>query len=110
MILERGDLIWVNLSPHRGHEQAGWRPSIVISPAEYNSLSNCILVCPITTNRGDWEWKVFLPDDGAITGAVLVDQIKPLDVRARGMNPSGRRVESQLMNEILARLTTLTGL
>jgi mRNA interferase MazF len=109
MILDRGDLVWVNLSPHQGHEQAGWRPSVVISPAKYNEISNCILVCPITTNKGDWAWKVFLPADGHITGAVLVDQIKSLDVRARGVKPSGQRVYSQLMDEILARLATLTG-
>lgn len=106
---ERGDLIWVNFNPQRGHEQAGRRPALVISPAAYNEISNCVLVCPVTSNPDPWPWKVALPEDGAVTGAVLVDQVKSIDAEARQIAPAGQAVDTTLMADILARLATLTG-
>ncbi|MFC3231104.1 type II toxin-antitoxin system PemK/MazF family toxin [Marinibaculum pumilum] len=112
MTPDRGDLVWVEFNPQSGHEQAGRlrrRPAVVISPAAYNALSNCILVCPITSNRSPWAWKVLLPDEAAITGAVLVDQIKAIDAKARRLTPAGHRLTPPLLAEVLARLATLTG-
>ena len=54
MSLERGQIVWVNFNPQKGHEQAGRRPALVISPSVYNAVSSCILVCPITTNITPW--------------------------------------------------------
>lgn len=109
MKLDRGDIVWVDFTPQKGHEQAGRRPALVISPAAYNAVSNCILVCPITSNDGPWPWKVPLPEGGAVAGAVLVDQIKSIDARARHVAPAGETVRSGMMDEVLARLATLTG-
>jgi len=109
MTPDRGQIVWVNFNPQKGHEQAGRRPALVISPAMYNTISNCVLVCPITSNIDPWPWKVLLPDDTAITGAVLVDQIKSIDAKARQLEDSGHNVEPDLMIDILARLATLTG-
>jgi mRNA interferase MazF len=106
--LERGQIVWINFSPQKGHEQSGRRPALVISPARYNALSNCILLCPITSNADPWPWKVGLPDDGEITGAVLVDQIKSVDTAARKLEGTGQHVAPDLMSDILARLATLT--
>ena len=47
MRLERGQIVWVNFNPQKGHEQAGRRPALIISPSVYNEVSNCVLVCPI---------------------------------------------------------------
>ena len=33
---KRGDVIWITLNPQAGHEQAGRRPAVVLSPAAYN--------------------------------------------------------------------------
>ena len=106
--IDRGDIVWVNFSPQKGHEQAGRRPALVISPAEYNRISNCILVCPITNNTAPWPWKVLLPEGGTVTGAVLVDQIKSIDAEARRVEPAGAKAGDDLMADILARLGTLT--
>jgi mRNA interferase MazF len=106
--VDRGDLVWLTFGPHKGHEQAGRRPALVISPAAYNAVSTCVIVCPITTNRSPWPWKVMLPDDAEITGAVLTDQIKSIDGPARGMAASGHQVDEAVMAEVLARLATLT--
>tara|TARA_R110002096_G_scaffold104648_10_gene230494 strand:- start:39 stop:368 length:330 start_codon:yes stop_codon:yes gene_type:complete len=109
MTPDRGQIVWVNFNPQKGHEQAGRRPALVISPAAYNAVSNCVLVCPITSNTDPWPWKVKLPEDAEITGAVLADQIKSIDAKARQLVDSGYSVEEGLMTDILARLATITG-
>ena len=109
---ERGQIVWVNFNPQKGHEQAGRRPALVVSPAAYNAVSNCVLVCPITSNDAPWPWKVMLPEtdaEAAVTGAILVDQIKSIDAAARNIQPAGQRVSAGLLDEVLARLATLTG-
>ncbi len=108
MTVERGDLVWLTFSPQRGHEQAQRRPAWVVSPAAYNGVSNCVIVCPVTSNTAPWPWKVMLPDGHEITGAVLVDQIKSVDAAARSMSASGHRVDDAVMGEVLGRLATLT--
>ena len=35
----RGDIIWADLNPVRGNEQAGRRPAIVLSPERYNAAA-----------------------------------------------------------------------
>ena len=109
---ERGQIVWVNFNPQKGHEQAGRRPALVVSPAAYNAISNCVLVCPITSNGAPWPWKVMMSElkgDGAIGGAILVDQVKSIDAKARQIENSGQWVDSARMDEVLARLATLTG-
>ena len=107
MRLERGQIVWVNFNPQKGHEQAGRRPALIISPSVYNEVSNCVLVCPITSNVAPWPWKVLLPEGEQVTGAVLVDQIKSIDAKARNIEIAGQSVADETMNEILARLATL---
>jgi len=109
MSFDRGDLIWLDFNPHKGHEQAGRRPALVLSPLEYNALSNCVLVCPITSNTAPWPWKVILPDGLPVSGAVLVDQVKSLDARARRFEAMGGVAPPDIIQEVIARLRTLTG-
>lgn len=109
MTPDRGQIVWINFTPQKGHEQAGRRPALVISPAAYNGVSNCILVCPITSNIAPWPWKVMLPKTGDVTGAVLVDQVKSIDAKARNVEATGQTVDQTIMDDVLARLATLTG-
>ena len=73
----------------------------------YNEVSNCILVCPITSNIDPWPWKVLLPDTGVVKGAVLADQIKSIDVIARNLDVTDQMVGDEIMDEVLAKLATL---
>jgi mRNA interferase MazF len=108
MTPERGQVVWVNFNPQKGHEQSGRRPALVISPTAYNGVSNCVLLCPITSNTDPWPWKVVLPENGEVTGAVLVDQIKSIDATARKLEGTEQHLTPELMEEVLARLATLT--
>jgi mRNA interferase MazF len=78
-----GDLIWLRFSPQAGHEQAGRRPALVLSPAEYNRRTGLVLCCPITSKIKGYPFEVLLPAGLAVEGAILADQIRNLDWKAR---------------------------
>jgi mRNA interferase MazF len=80
---DRGDAVWLTFEPHAGHEQAGRRPAVVISPRRYNRLSSLALLCPVTTQIKGYPFEVLLPTGLPIEGAVLSDQVRSLDWRAR---------------------------
>ena len=79
----RGDLVWLQFSPQVGHEQAGRRPALVISPASYNRRVGLAVCCPVTSQVKGYPFEVLLPAGLGVEGAVLSDQIKSLDWRAR---------------------------
>ena len=79
----RGDIVWLDFTPQAGHEQAGKRPAIVISPKSYNSKVGSALFLPITSKQKGYPFEVKLPNDLPISGVVLSDQIKSLDWKIR---------------------------
>ena len=82
-IPQRGDVVWITLNPQAGHEQAGRRPAVVLSPAAYNSKVGLALLCPVTNQVKGYPFEVIIPASLAITGAILSDQVKSLDWRTR---------------------------
>lgn len=81
----RGDIVWLNFNPQAGHEQAGKRPALVISPKQYNIKVGLALFQPITNKQKGYPFEVKLPDDIPITGVILSDQIKSLDWKIRNV-------------------------
>jgi mRNA interferase MazF len=104
--LEAGDVLWVDFGPPRGHEQAGRRPAIVVSPREYNELSSLILVCPITRNVGAWAFKVDVKGTAQIEGAVLVDHLRSIDRQVRFVRRV-ERVGQETLDQVRGVLATL---
>ena len=78
-----GDFITIDFDPQAGHEQAGRRPAIVVSEATYNRAAQLAIVCPITSQVKGYPFEVPIPPGGRITGVVLADHVKSLDLRAR---------------------------
>ena len=78
---ETGDIVWLEFDPQAGHEQAGHRPALVLSPARYNRLRGMMICCPMTSRIKGYPFEVVVSD--APPSAVLADQIKSLDWRAR---------------------------
>ena len=103
---DRGDLVWVSLNPQAGHEQAGRRPALVVSPAEYNRRVGLALMCPITSKAKDYPFEVPLPDNLKISGIVLSDQVKSLDWRAREAQIADVAPETTTA-EVLGKLNAL---
>ncbi len=97
---DRGDIVWLNFSPQAGHEQAGRRPALVLTPRSYNDRTDLALLCPVTTTIKGYPFEVPLPPGGDITGVVLSDHIKSLDWRAREAGlatQTGPRVVEQVL-------------
>ena len=103
---DAGDLVKLDFSPRKGHEQRGWRPALVLSPKAYHELSNTAIVCPITSNTSPWSMKVLLPQESIVSGAILVDQIITIDRKARGLHRIGN-VSHECLNEVRAKLGAL---
>lgn len=78
-----GDVVWITLNPQAGHEQTGRRPAVVLSPQNYNSKVGLAILCPITSQTKGYPFEVLLPAGLPVVGAILSDQVKSLDWRAR---------------------------
>ena len=108
-IPDRGDLVWIAFNPQAGHEQAGCRPALVLSPKAYNSKVGLALLCPITSQIKGYPFEVLLPEGLCIKGAVLSDQVKSIDWKIRQAEficP----LPSATLDEVLCKLNTLLGL
>lgn len=103
---DRGDAVWLTFQPQAGHEQAGRRPALVLSPVEYNRRVGLALCCPITRQVKGYPFEVVLPAGLAVVGAILADQIKSLDWRARQAELITRLPDS-VANETLGKLGAL---
>jgi len=103
---ERGDVVWISLSPQVGHEQTGRRPAIVVSPAAYNGRVGLAILCPITNQIKGYPFEVRIPQGLAVTGAVLADQVKSLDWRAREVVLIDT-LPKKTVTEVLQKLVTL---
>ena len=103
---ERGDVVWLSFNPQAGHEQAGRRPALVLSPKEYNNKVGLSLLCPITSQVKGYPFEAVIPDDCEVQGVVLSDQVKSLDWRIRDAE-FFCRLPDEVINEVLGKLLTL---
>jgi mRNA interferase MazF len=103
---DAGDIVWLQFDPQAGHEQAGHRPALVLSPAAYNAKTGLMLCCPITTRIKGYPFEVALA--GAPASVVLADQVKSLDWQARRTTRKGRATAAELA-EVRGKLRALLG-
>ena len=103
---QRGDVVWISLNPQAGHEQAGRRPAVVISPQNYNGKVGLAILCPITNQIKGYPFEVLIPDGLPVEGAILSDQIKSLDWRARNAGLICT-LPTEVISEVLQKLSTL---
>jgi Growth inhibitor len=99
-----GDIVWLQFDPQAGHEQAGHRPALVLSPARYNGRRGMMLCCPMTSRIKGYAFEVVVSEDPP--SAVLADQIKSLDWRARRAALKGR-VPALALAEVQAKIKAL---
>ena len=101
-----GDVAWITLNPKAGHEQAGRRPAVVLSPKNYNDKIGLAILCPITNQIKGYPFEVLLPTGLPMTGAILSDQVKSLDWRARNAELICT-LPDETISEVLQKLSTL---
>lgn len=105
-VLQRGDVVWITLNPQAGHEQAGHRPAVVLSPAAYNGKVGLAILCPITNQIKGYPFEVLIPAGLAVTGVILADQVKSLDWRARNAELICT-LPAETVSEVLRKLGAL---
>ncbi|MBL8026512.1 MAG: endoribonuclease MazF [Fibrobacteres bacterium] len=102
----RGDIVWLNFSPQAGHEQAGHRPALVLSPESYNKKTGLALMCPITSHVKGYPFEVLLPAGSHVSGVILSDQVRNLDWKERKAQFKSK-VPSPIIREVLNKLGVL---
>ena len=102
----RGDIIWVNMTPQAGREQAGRRPAVVLTPEKYNGRVGLAIVCPITSKVKGFPFEVVIPPMLKIEGAVLADHVRSIDWQARDAEYVSALPE-ETMNEVTNRILLL---
>ena len=102
----RGDVVWLEFTPQAGHEQAGRRPALVVSPREYNRRVGLALLCPIASRVKGYPFEVPLPPGLGVEGVVLADQVKSLDWRVREARLHAT-VPPEVLDEVVARILPL---
>lgn len=105
-IPERGDIVWITLNPQAGHEQAGRRPAVVLSPRAYNGKAGLAILCPVTSQIKGYPFEVLIPPDLPISGVILADQAKSLDWRTRDTEPICA-LPYEIITEVLQKLNAL---
>ena len=103
---DRGDIVWITLNPQAGHEQAGRRPALVLSGASNNKKVELAILCPVTSHVKGYPFEVLIPDGLEITGAILADQVKSLDWKAREAVIIAKLPEP-FLNEVIGKLKAL---
>ncbi|HCS47374.1 MAG TPA: mRNA-degrading endonuclease [Candidatus Aminicenantes bacterium] len=103
---QRGDVVRITLNPQAGHEQAGRRPAVILSPQAYNAKVGLALLCPIRSQVKGYPFEVAIPAELPVAGVILSDQIKSLDWRARKAEWVCS-LPPQITAEVLAKSQTL---
>ncbi len=103
---ERGDVVWLQFNPQAGHEQAGRRPAVTLSPRLYNEKVGLGLFCPVTSHQKGYPFEVRVPEGLAVSGAVLCDQVRSLDWVTRQAQLVCRLPDATIA-EIMAKVQTL---
>ena len=102
---EVGDIVWLQFDPQAGHEQAGHRPALVLSPAIYNSKAQLMVCCPLSTKVKNHPFEVQLTMNG-VDGVVLSDQVKSLDWKVRQAIKKDSASDA-VMREVKAKIRAL---
>lgn len=99
-----GDVVWLQFDPQAGHEQAGHRPALVLSPARYNGPRGMMICCPMTSRIKDYPFEVV--DSVDPPSVVLADQVKSLDWKARRATKKGA-VSAETLAHVQAKIRAL---
>lgn len=103
---KRGDVVWLEFTPQAGHEQAGRRPAVVLSPQDYNGKTSLALFCPLTKRSKGYPFETVLPEDLPVHGSILCDQVKSLDWTARNAEFICELSEG-ILDDVMAKVQAL---
>lgn len=103
--LEQGDILFVSLSPTKGHEQREYRPCIVLTKKN-RYLNYMFGVAPITTKTKKFPLHIPLPEHLRTKGEVLLEHHRMIDLETREFKFI-EKASSELMEECIAKIKLL---
>ncbi|MBK1469210.1 type II toxin-antitoxin system PemK/MazF family toxin [Parvimonas parva] len=98
-MVNQGDIIKINFNPNKGHEQAGYRPVLVVSNNFFNEKTKLAIVCPITNTIKDFPLHINLKNTKT-TGTILCEHIRTLDIEERGYKKI-EKVSEDILKKVL---------
>lgn len=98
-MVKQGTIIKINFNPQSGHEQAGYRPAVIISNDVFNQKTNMTIVCPITNTKNEFPLHIPLDARTSTTGCILCEHLRALDITARGF-----KIVEQLPDDLLQQV------
>lgn len=104
-IPECGDIVWLEFDPQSGNEHRGTRPALALSPKYYNQKSGLCVFIPITSKIKGYPFEVLLCGE-KIKGAILSDQVKSLDYRARNAKFC-EKVDKAILEKVREKISLL---
>ena len=102
-IPRQGDIVFLDFNPIKRHEQAGFRPAVVVSNNVFNQNTKMVMVCPITSNDKEFPTHYNLEDTIKIEGSVLCEHIRSIDYEIRNL----KFVEKLSENDFISIITLL---
>jgi len=104
-IPDRGDLVWIDLNPTKGREQAKVRPALVISPRAYNQKTSLAIMCPVTSAQKGYPFEVTIGIK-KVSGVILADHVRSLDWHARHATFIAK-IKPNVLHEVQKKLLLL---
>ena len=101
-----GDIVWLQFDPQAGHEQAGHRPALVLSPLRYNEKRGMMICCPMTSRIKGYAFEVVVSRNPP--SVILADQLKSIDWRARQAAKKSH-VSAEILADVQAKIRILLG-
>lgn len=105
IVPKRGDLVYIDFTPQAGHEQAGRRSGIILSPQSFNQVTGFVAIAPITNTIRGWGYEIPLPSGLVFGGVILTDQVRSLDWSARNLQIKGQ-APAPLVQDCLDTIAT----
>ncbi len=102
---KEGDIVWLEFDPQKGKEIQKTRPALTISPYAYNLKTGLGLFMPITSKIKGYPFEVIINKD-EMQGAILCDQIRSLDWKARKAK-FAMRIPSSIMEDVIGKFSVL---
>lgn len=104
-----GDIVIVDFDPQAGHEQAGKRPALVLSPVKFNNVTGFAWLCPVTNQEKGYPFEVKVQGTKKTKGVILTDQLKSLDWSARNLHKVDK-VNAECLTEVKSLVSTILGI
>ena len=105
-----GDIWWADLNPVRGHEQAGFRPVLIISHDIFNARSGTVIALALTSQPPSAGFPLTLKVTSVAMpkrSSVKISQISTLSVERLGTRLG--RISPEELDQVIDRLNEIVG-